>query len=406
MTKSICSMKFCVPQPLFNFNAEHNGIECIASMRPEDRGTEHQYWFTRQMLAKEFDITAPTVTNHVEALVNRGVLTVEKNFATVPISNSAGAVNETTLYDLRVFNYLAMRLDTDKAWEKKARFNDVLVSAETQPPTRPIPRTFPEALRAYADEVEAHEVTKKALETEKQEREEERQEYSAYVDVLNEQKAQINDTRTATIMSRLSANDASYKNLRSAIRQDADGQLPQVVKGFFSTNDLFNLPWFVSLFKASVTKFCNGNPNWTDEKRAIRKGLTKKLNEIVISCLHMDMKGVAKGVVRSLFREWKESTKMQAPMIITDDMTEHEALFRSAVGRLICVADRYQYRDKYNDLHSEPIYGYSYEVIALCLESLPESSCLKYLRDEVEIEDLRREIARVSHDGYELYQVK
>ena len=35
-----------------------------------------------------------------------------------------------TLYDLKVFNYLVMRLDTDQAWEKKAKFNDVLVERE------------------------------------------------------------------------------------------------------------------------------------------------------------------------------------------------------------------------------------------------------------------------------------
>ena len=117
---------------LFDFNAEHNGVECIASLRPEDRGTEHQFWFTRQMLCKIFDVKSDnTVTNHVEALVNRGVITVVKNLTTVPISNSAGAVNETTLYDLKVFNYLAMRLDTDRAWEQKAKFHDVLVRAET-----------------------------------------------------------------------------------------------------------------------------------------------------------------------------------------------------------------------------------------------------------------------------------
>ena len=41
-----------------------------------------------------------------------------KNLATVQMVNSVGAVNRTTLYDLKVFNYLAMRLDTDLAWEK------------------------------------------------------------------------------------------------------------------------------------------------------------------------------------------------------------------------------------------------------------------------------------------------
>ena len=109
--------------PLFDFNAEHNGEACIESLRPEDRGTEHQYWFTRALLAKCFDIHRDSVTNHIEALVNRGVIEVAKNFATLKIPTNGGA-QETTLYDLKVFNYLVMRLDTDQAWEKKAKFNE------------------------------------------------------------------------------------------------------------------------------------------------------------------------------------------------------------------------------------------------------------------------------------------
>ena len=105
---------------LFDFDAEHNGEACIESLRPEDRGTEHQFWFTRQMLAKCFDIHRDSVTNHVEALVKRGVLEVTKNFVTSEIPTNSG-IQQTTLYDLKVFNYLVMRLDTDQAWEKKAK---------------------------------------------------------------------------------------------------------------------------------------------------------------------------------------------------------------------------------------------------------------------------------------------
>ena len=42
-----------------------------------------------------------------------------------------GGMQETVLYDLKVFNHLVMRLDTDRAWEMKAKFNDVLVERET-----------------------------------------------------------------------------------------------------------------------------------------------------------------------------------------------------------------------------------------------------------------------------------
>ena len=120
-------------QELFDFNAVHNGEACIASLDPKDRGTERQFRFTRALLCTLLGVKSEnTITNHVQALINRGAVTVIKNLVTVKIANSAGAVNETTLYDLTVFNHLVMRLDTDRAWEMKEKFNDVLIKHETQ----------------------------------------------------------------------------------------------------------------------------------------------------------------------------------------------------------------------------------------------------------------------------------
>lgn len=117
---------------LFDFNAVHNGVQCIESLDPKDKGTERQYRFTRALLCVLFGVKSEnTITNHVDALVNRGAIDVVKNLTTSPMVNSNGASHETTLYDLKVFNYLVMRLDTDRAWEMKAKFNDVLVKAET-----------------------------------------------------------------------------------------------------------------------------------------------------------------------------------------------------------------------------------------------------------------------------------
>lgn len=119
-------------QELFDFNAVHNGEHCIASLDPKDRGTERQFRFTRALLCTLLGVKKEdTITNHVDKLLERGAVTVTKNLVTVKIANSVGAVNETTLYDLTVFNHLVMRLDTDRAWEMKAKFNDVLIKHET-----------------------------------------------------------------------------------------------------------------------------------------------------------------------------------------------------------------------------------------------------------------------------------
>lgn len=131
---------------IFNFNAEHNGVQCIQSLKPEDQGTEHQVWFTRQMLCEIYGIKSlNTIDNHVESLIKRGVVTDVKNLTSVMMQDSIGReCVKTTLYDLKVFNYLAMRLDTDRAWKVKEKFNDILVEKETK--RFPIPETFEDAL--------------------------------------------------------------------------------------------------------------------------------------------------------------------------------------------------------------------------------------------------------------------
>ena len=125
---------------VFNFNAEHNGVACIVSTRPEDQGTEQQVWFTRQMLCKIYGIKSlNTIDNHVELLIKRGVVTDVTDLTSVMMPDSLGReCIKTTLYDLKVFNLLAMRLDTDRAWEMKERFNDVLVKEETKQNTLPV----------------------------------------------------------------------------------------------------------------------------------------------------------------------------------------------------------------------------------------------------------------------------
>ena len=109
----------------------HNDIQCIESLDPNDKGTSRQYWFSASMLANIFDISKQTVRSNVDFLVKWGEVTVVKNLTTVQMSSGSGAVNDTTLYDLQVFNKLAMQLRTDAAMEIRSKFSDVLVEVET-----------------------------------------------------------------------------------------------------------------------------------------------------------------------------------------------------------------------------------------------------------------------------------
>ena len=109
----------------------HNNIQCIESLDPNDKGTSRQYWFTASMLANIFDITRQAVKNNIDFLEKWGEVTMVKNFTIVQTQNSVGAVKDTTLYDLQVFNKLAMQLRTDAAMEIRNKFSDILVEVET-----------------------------------------------------------------------------------------------------------------------------------------------------------------------------------------------------------------------------------------------------------------------------------
>lgn len=184
----------------------HNDIQCIESLDPNDKGTSRQYWFTASMLANIFDITRQTVKNNIDFLEKWGEVTVVKNFTTVQTQNNAGAVNDTIFYDLQVFNKLAMQLRTDAAMEIRSKFSDILVQVETtgQYNAKDMPKSLPEALRAYADAIEAKEQAAKECERQR-----------LIAEEAIKRRAQIGAKREATAMntaSRLSKENMKLKD--------------------------------------------------------------------------------------------------------------------------------------------------------------------------------------------------
>lgn len=197
---------------VFNFGAEHNGIPCVISTRPEDEGTEHQVWFTRQMLAESFSVGRDTITRHFDFLVGRGVLTVAQNCATVQVANLAGAVNNTTLFDLKVFNFLAMRLDTDRAWEVKEKFNDILVEKETKTTLPAVSKEDQIFLNII--HTNSKEQTALALNEYKKFRDEREQEIAFERDEAIRTKAFISSKREATLMGKVGGTTKALNNER------------------------------------------------------------------------------------------------------------------------------------------------------------------------------------------------
>ena len=220
-------------QELFDFNAIHNGEHCIASLDPKDRGTERQFRFTRALLCTLLGVkSVNTIDSHVEALLKRGVVTDVRNLTSVMLPDSLGReCIKTTLYDLTVFNHLVMRLDTDKAWAMKEKFNDVLIKHETQvQPELTDAEIMSRALEIAHRTLALREERIKALEadltSEKEAHEKDNADFRTGLDIINAQKAQIGSEREATAMATASAKSRECKRLtaENAELKDAVGR--------------------------------------------------------------------------------------------------------------------------------------------------------------------------------------
>lgn len=217
------------------------------------------------MLANIFDISKDTVRRRIESLAEWGELTVTQNCVTVQMQNNSGAISDLTLYDLHAFNKLAMDLRTPAAREIKSKFSDILVEIETtgQYNAKDMPKSLPEALRAYADAIEAKELADKECERQR-----------LIAEEAIKRRAQIGTKREATAMntaSRLSKENTKLKDELADTTEKLDQanvdndilktQL-EIAKSSMFTNklvcemlrDRFEITWADSTLKSRTSK--------------------------------------------------------------------------------------------------------------------------------------------------------
>lgn len=161
---------------LFNFHAEHNGEACIESLRPEDRGTERQFWFTVAMLCVIYGVARKTLEDNIQSLLEDGELSMADFRRTEKVPASDGKFYETAIYNLEVLNKLGMCCfrGNKKAKEIRNKFNDVLVKHETQNQPVMLPNfcSPAEAARAWADLYEKNQAIEHRALTAESERDE------------------------------------------------------------------------------------------------------------------------------------------------------------------------------------------------------------------------------------------
>ena len=204
----------------------HNTIDCISLV--DAKRSNDRCWFTSKQIQDWAGMDRVTLNRKLEKLITVGRIinnseTIENTdesmrfkfephqmFTDIRSITLYGANNiphETKIYNLNVLNHLAMiELDNEKLNAIANKFSDILSEVETtgQYNAKDMPKSLPEALRAYADAIEAKELADKECE---------RQRLIAEEAIRT--KAQIGTKREATAMntaSRLSKENTKLKD--------------------------------------------------------------------------------------------------------------------------------------------------------------------------------------------------
>ena len=211
----------CTPSTL-NFACDVDGVHTEIPIPSSAWDFENEtVWLTQAQLAELYKTSVQNVGQRIGNILEDDELPADSVIKESFITAADGKSYRTKMYNLEMLIALGYRIKSKVAtkfrqWETK-HLKELMTKGRTEIETQPqhqftIPKTFPEALRAYADEVERREAAEKRaltaeaeLSYEKEAHEKDNEDFRNGLDIINAQKAQIGSKREATAMATASS---------------------------------------------------------------------------------------------------------------------------------------------------------------------------------------------------------
>ena len=221
MIENAISTTSCIPSTL-NFVCDVDGVHTEIPIPSSAWDFENEtVWLTQAQLAELYKVNVPAVNKQIQNVFEDEELQEDSVISILEITAADGKCYQTKHYNLEMLIALGYRIRSKVAtkfrqWATK-HLKELMTKGRTEIETQPqhqftIPKTFPEALRAYADEVERREAAERRaitaeveLSYEKEAHEKDNEDFRNGLDILNAQKAQIGSKREATAMATASS---------------------------------------------------------------------------------------------------------------------------------------------------------------------------------------------------------